>query len=137
MWVALRRKTKPMAKDFAEKVWVDSSTVKSEIVQICAEQPNAVVIKAPDNRSSIKVECDNEIIALCLVKEVRKQDILIRKQEQQSFLPHGPIPDTSLALSLTPTCLSSILVLYIEASDFASSLKSTLPSDTKLNINCF
>ena len=52
-----------------------------------------------------------------------------RKLEQHNFLPHWPIPEISFALSLTPTCLNSIRVLYIAANDFASSLKSTLLSE--------
>ena len=48
--------------------------------------------------------------------------------EQQSFLPHGPNPPIDFASSLTPICLSSILVLNIDAKSFTNSLKSILPS---------
>ena len=54
---------------------------------------------------------------------------------QQINLPQGPIPPISFALSLTPTCLSSILVLYIAANFLASYLKSILSSAKKIKIN--
>ena len=57
----------------------------------------------------------------------------LRKHAQHNSLPHWPKPEVSFALSLTPICLSSILVLYKEANSFAKSLKSILVSDTKYN----
>ena len=50
---------------------------------------------------------------------------------QHNGLPHAPIPPRIFASSLTPICLSSILVLKTEAKSFTSSLKSILPSAVK------
>ena len=62
-------------------------------------------------------------------------DVTIKEKNvvQHKNNPHGPIPPIILALSRTPTWCSSILVLYLEASFFAKSLKSTLLSDIKRN----
>ena len=45
--------------------------------------------------------------------------------------PQAPSPPIALASSLTPICLSSILVLKTQARSLTSSLKSTLPSAVK------
>ena len=51
-----------------------------------------------------------------------------KNEQQHSSLPHGPHPPLLLISSLTPICLSSILVLKIAAKSFTNSLKSILPS---------
>ena len=54
-----------------------------------------------------------------------------KNEQQQSSLPQTPFPPILRTSSLTPICLNSILVLYIAAKSFTSSLKSTLPSEVK------
>ena len=51
--------------------------------------------------------------------------------EQHKLCPHIPRPPTSLASSLEPTCLSSILVLNMDARSLTRLLKSTLVSAVK------
>ena len=55
----------------------------------------------------------------------------LKNVEQQVGLPQQPSPPTNFAWSRTPICLSSILVLKIEARSLTNSLKSTLPSAVK------
>ena len=56
-----------------------------------------------------------------------------KNEQQHNSRPQTPFPPILFTSSLTPICLSSILVLYVAAKSLTSSLKSTLPSDVNEN----
>src|SRR5690554_3792299 len=58
-----------------------------------------------------------------------------KKVAQHRLRPQGPSPPIIFASSLTPTCLSSILVWKTAARSLTSSRKSTLPSAAKEKIS--